>query len=82
MKLFKKHTPYKYGKHSKYNKYTVTPMKNYINYIKCTNIQTGTSMFLSTNDLKSMIKHNKNILIFGKSGIGKCTVIQKYKEVK
>jgi hypothetical protein len=80
MKLFKKHTPYKYGKHSKYNKYTVTPMKN---YAKCTNIQTGTSVILSINDLKSMIKHNKNILVFGKSGIGRCTTVQEYiKEVK
>lgn len=77
MKLFKKHTPYKYGKHSKYNKYTVTPMKN---YIKCTNIQTDTSAILSTNDLKNMIRHNNNILVFGKSGIGRCTIAQEYIE--
>jgi len=80
MKLFKKHTSYKYGKHSKYNKYIVTPIKN---YIKCTNIQTGTSAILSANYLKNMIKHNKNMLVFGKAGIEHLATIQEYlKEVK
>lgn len=75
MKLFKKYTPYKYGKHSKYSKYIATRVNN---YIECTNMQTNTSAILSINDLKNMIKHNKNILVFGKSGIGKCTAVQEY----
>lgn len=73
-----KRISYKYGKHSKYNKYMIVPMKNHKKHIKCTNMQTGTSMIISIADLKDIVKHNKNMLIFGKAGINNLAIVQEY----